>query len=297
MSLNWNESTWLVFFRAKRMKFITNKISAAGGTKKMFSRAMYPETRAREGFEEPGACLWFVPKAADSFLSCLTSKRSRRITRLNRNWIIRRDEINALPWHFRSGRDTRDWLVFRPYIYRVPPFVSLAAPSRKPFPATVIYRSPVIHRASSHRTRGWFRSEKAGKFAGHVDARVHDSRLINEEIRRRCRRDKNFIREKEVKIYVWCANLNAILTPFFNRKIEGRNLFDAIKHFAQFSSTIKMIKLIPEVWNLNDLFCAKICRKVNKNHATEKGHIVFNLTIRITIFIVSLIYVTLLQFL
>lgn len=109
----------LFFSRAKQMKFITNKISTAGGMKKMFTRTVYPEARTREGFEELGACLWFVPKAADSFPSCLTSKRSRRITRLNRNWIIRQDEINALPWHFRSGRDTRDWLVFRPYICTV----------------------------------------------------------------------------------------------------------------------------------------------------------------------------------
>jgi len=39
------------------MKFITNKISTTGGTKKMFARVVYPEARAREGFEELGACL------------------------------------------------------------------------------------------------------------------------------------------------------------------------------------------------------------------------------------------------
>lgn len=89
----------------------------------------------------------------------------------------------------------------RIYVQCVPPFVSLAAPSRKPFPATVIYRLPVIHRASSHRTRGRSRCEKLGKFTGHVDARVRDSRVINEEICRRCRRDKDFIRQREVEIY------------------------------------------------------------------------------------------------
>lgn len=108
-SPNWNESTQLTF-RMKRIKFITNKISYVNCVTKR--KNIFSLFRSgREGFEGPCACLWFVPKATDSFLSCLTSKRSRRITKLNRNWIIRRDEINALPWHFRSGRDTRGWLV------------------------------------------------------------------------------------------------------------------------------------------------------------------------------------------
>lgn len=62
---------------------------------------------------------------------------------------------------------------------------------------------------------------------GHVDARVRDSRVINEKIRRRCLSDKDFIRQKNKRR----ENLKVeYFHPLFlQRNIENRNLFNAIK--------------------------------------------------------------------
>lgn len=60
-------------------------------------------------------------------------------------------------------------------------------PENRPL-ATVIYRAPVIHRTSTvAHVAGWSFGHEGGKFTGHVDARVRDRLVINEEIRRRRR--------------------------------------------------------------------------------------------------------------